>query len=137
MTSAELVGSRPSRRAHARLIVALDGTAATSADLVRALRDAARHEGTVLACAVVDPRADDVERELVRAGLEEQVSRAVEESGVHGRSEATLLEPAVYEALSGAARGGTLVVVQESHRTVLRCAPARTPGRAPIRPHRS
>ena len=38
--------------------------------LVRALRDAARHEGTVLACAVVDPRADDVERELVRAGLE-------------------------------------------------------------------
>jgi hypothetical protein len=133
MTSAELVGSRPSRRAHTRLIVALDGTAETSADLVRALRDAARHEGTVLACAVVDPRADDVERSLVRAGLDVQVSQAVGESGVHGRCEATLLEPAVFDALAGAARGGTLVVVQESHRTVLRCAPARTPGRALVR----
>jgi hypothetical protein len=134
MTSAELVGSRPSRRAHARLIVALDGTASTSADLVRALRDAARHECTVLACAVVDPRADDVERELVRAELDVQVGRAVEESGVPDRSEAALLEPAVFEALSGAARGGTLVVVQENHRTVLRCAPARTPSRPLVRP---
>jgi hypothetical protein len=134
MTSAELVGSRPSRRAHARLIVALDGTASTSADLVRALRDAARHEGTVLACAVVDPRADDVERELVRAELDVQVGRAVEESGVPDRSEAALLEPAVFEALSGAARGGTLVVVQENHRTVLRCAPVRTPSRPLVRP---
>ncbi|WP_138757552.1 hypothetical protein [Modestobacter altitudinis] len=137
MTSAELVGSRPPRRAHARLIVALDGTAATSADLVRALRDAARHEGTVLACAVVDPRAYDAERELVRARLAAQVDRAVEESGVQGRCEATLLEPAVYEALCGAARGGTIVVVQENHRSVLRCAPARTPGRPLVRPHRS
>ena len=135
MTSAEVVGSRPSRRAHTRLIVALDGTAATSADLVRALRDAARHEGTVLACAVVDPRADDVERALVRAGLDAQVSKAVDEVGIQGRCETTLLEPAVFEALCGAARGGTLVVVQESHRSVLRCAPARTPGRALVRPH--
>ena len=134
MTSAEVVGSRPSRRAHTRLIVPLDGTAATSADLVRALRDAARHEGTVLACAVVDARADDVERELVRAGLEEQVRWAVEETGVQGRSETALLEPAVFEALSGAARGGTIVVVQENHRSVLRCAPVRTPGRPLVRP---
>jgi hypothetical protein len=133
MTSAELVGSRPPRRAHARLIVPLDGTAATSADLVRALRDAARHEGTVLACAVIDPRADDLERELVRAALDEQVRRGVEESGVHGPCETTLLEPAVFEALCGAARGGTLVVVQESHRSVLRCAPVRAPGRPLVR----
>jgi hypothetical protein len=130
MTSAELVGRRPPRRAHARLIVALDGTAATTADLVRALRDAVRHEGTVLACAVVESRADDVERELVRAGLEAQVSKAAEEAGVQGRCETTLLEPAVFEALCGAARGGTLVVVRESHRSVLRCAPTRTPGRS-------
>lgn len=135
MTSAELVGSRPPRRAHARLIVALDGTVATTTDLVRALRDAARHEGTVLACAVVDPRADDVERALVRAGLEAQVRRSVEESGVQGRCETALLEPAVFEALAGAARGGTLVVVRENHRSVLRCAPVRTPGRALVRPH--
>jgi hypothetical protein len=134
MTSAELVGSRPPRRGRARLIVALDGTAATSADLVRALRDAARHEGTVLACAVVDPRADDLERELVRAGLEAQVNEAVKVAGVQGRSETTLLEPAVFEALCGAARGGTLVVVQESHRSVLRCAPVRTPSRPLLRP---
>jgi hypothetical protein len=134
MTSAELVGSRPSRRAHARLIVALDGTAATSAELVRALRDAARQEGTVLACAVVGPKADDLERDLVRAELEEQVGRAVEVAGVQGRCETTLLEPAVFEALCGAARGGTLVVVQESHRTVLRCAPVRTAGRPLVRP---
>ena len=134
MTSAELVGSRPPRRAHARLIVALDGTAATTADLVRTLRDAARHEGTVLACAVVAPRADDIERELVRGGLDVQVSKAEEEAGVQGHSETTLLEPAVFEALCGAARGGTLVVVQESHRSVLRCAPTRTPGRPLVRP---
>ena len=134
MTSAEVVGSRPPRRAHTRVIVPLDGTAATSADLVRALRDAARHEGTVLACAVVDPRAADIERDLVRAELEEQVRRAVEVTGVQGRCETTLLEPAVFEALAGAARGGTLVVVQESHRTVLRCAPVRTPGRPLVRP---
>ena len=134
MTSAEVVGSRPPRRAHTRVIVPLDGTAATSADLVRALRDAARHEGTVLACAVVDPRAADLERDLVRAELEEQVRRAVEVTGGQGRCETTLLEPAVFEALAGAARGGTLVVVQESHRTVLRCAPVRTPGRPLVRP---
>src|SRR3954454_899965 len=134
MTSAELVGSRPPRRAHARLILALDGTAATSADLVRALRDAVRHEGTVLACAVVDPRADDAERELVRARLEEQVGRAVEETGLHGRTETALLEPALFEALCATARGGTLVVVQENHRTVLRSAPVRVPGRPLVRP---
>src|SRR3954453_19895595 len=104
MTSAELVGSRPTRRARARLIVALDGTAGTTAELGRALRDAARQEGTVLACAVVDPRADDVEREVVRAGLEEQVCQAVEETGVHGRSETPLLGPAVFGACGGGPR---------------------------------
>ena len=116
------------------MIVALDGTAETSAELVRALQDAVRHEGTVLACAVVDPRADDVERESVRAGLDEQVGRAIEESGVHGHSETTLLEPAIFEALCAPARGGTLVIVQENHHTVLRCAPVRTPSRPLVRP---
>ena len=134
MTSAELVGSRPPRRAHARLIVALDGTAATTADLVR--RTAARTPTptTSAPSAPVAPRADDIERELVRGGLEVQVSKAEEEAGVQGHSETTLLEPAVFEALCGAARGGTLVVVQESHRSVLRCAPTRTPGRPLVRP---
>ena len=46
----------------------------------------------------------------------------------------TVMAAAVFEALCGAARGGVLVVVQESHRSVLRCAPARTPGRPLLRP---
>ena len=68
MTSAEVVGSRPSRRARVRIVVALDGTAATSAELVRALRDAARQEGSVLACAVGSRRADGLGRGLAGAG---------------------------------------------------------------------
>ena len=130
MTSAEVVGSRPPRRARARIVVALDGTAASSAELVRALRDAARQEGSVLACAVVGRRADDVERAVVEAALEEQVARAVAETGVRGRTETALLDPVVFEALCGTARGGTLVVVQENRRTVLRPAPPR----AAVRP---
>jgi|tagenome__1003787_1003787.scaffolds.fasta_scaffold20861633_2 hypothetical protein len=134
MTSAEVVGSRPSRRVHPRLIVPVDGTATSSADLVRALRDAARHEGTVLACAIVDPKADDVERALVRAALEEQVDRAVEQTGIRGHSETALIEPVVFEALCGPARGGALVVVQESRRIVLRPAPLRGHIRPVVRP---
>src|SRR4051794_41883860 len=55
MTSAELVGSRPTRRAHARLIVALDGTAAATAEPVRALRDAAPQGGAGPACGAAPP----------------------------------------------------------------------------------
>ncbi|WP_369140954.1 hypothetical protein [Modestobacter versicolor] len=130
MTSAEVVGSRPSRRARARLLVPLDGSAGSTAELVRALRDAARQEGSVLACAVVGARADDVERALARAALEEQVARAVEASGVRGRTEVALLDEAVFEALCATARGGTLVLVQADRRAVLRSAPLR----APVRP---
>ena len=130
MTSAEVVGSRPSRRARSRIVVALDGTAASSVELVRALRDAARQEGAVLACAVVGRRADDVERAVVEAALEEQVARAVAETGVRGRTETALLDPVVFEALRDTARGGTLVVVQDHRRTVLRPAPPR----AAVRP---
>ena len=125
MTSAEVVGSRPSRRARSRIVVALDGTAATSAELVRALRDAARQEGSVLAVAVVGRRADDVERGLAEAALADQVAAAVAETGVRGRTETALLDPVVFEALCDTARGGTLVVVQQHHRTVLRPAPPR------------
>jgi hypothetical protein len=125
MTSAEVVGSRPSRRARSRIVVVLDGTAATSVALVRALRDAARQEGSVLACALVGPRADDVERAVAEAALAEQVAAAVAETGVRGRIETALLDPVVFEALCDTARGGTLVVVQQHHRTVLRPASPR------------
>lgn len=130
MTSAEVVGNRPPRRARARIIVPLDGSASSSAELVRALQDARRHDGAVLACAVVDDRADDVEREVARTALADQVARAVAEAGVCGHTELALLDPAVFEALVGAARGGALVVVQDHRRTVLRPAPVR----APVRP---
>jgi hypothetical protein len=134
MTSPEAAGSRPSRRVRPRLIVPVDGTAASSADLVRGLRDAARDEGTVLACAIVDPKADDVERALVRAALEEQVDRAVEQTGIRRHSETALIGPVVFEALCGPARGGALVVVQESRRIVLRPAPLRGHVRPVVRP---
>ncbi|WP_164702984.1 hypothetical protein [Modestobacter sp. KNN46-3] len=130
MTSAEVVGSRVSRRARARLLVPLDGTMASSAELMRALRDAVRQDGSVLACAVIGGRTDDVEREVLRAAVEDQVARAVEATGVRGRTEIALLDAAVFEALCGVARGGTLVVVQENRRTVLRSAAPR----APVRP---
>ncbi|MGY1748808.1 hypothetical protein [Modestobacter sp. SYSU DS0511] len=125
MTSAEVVGSRVSRRERARLLVVLDGATGGAAELVRALRDAARQEGSVLACTVVSPRADDVERELARAALQAQVARAEQQTGVRGRTDTALLDPAVFEALSGTARGGSLVVVQEHRRRVLRSAPLR------------
>ena len=125
-----MVGSRPSRRARAQHLVALDGTAASSVELARALRDASRQEGSVLACALVGRRADDVERALVETALETQVARVVAETGVRGRVQTALLDPAVFEALCGTARGGTLVVVQENRRTVLRPAPPR----ASVRP---
>jgi hypothetical protein len=134
MTSAEVVGSRPPRRARARLLVPLDGSCAGYAELVRALRDARRRDAVVLACAVVDDRADDVERALARAALEAQVARAAGETGVANHVETALLEPAVFEALTGATRGGALVVVQEDRRTVLR--PAAPPARVrPIARH--
>ena len=78
--------------------MALDGTAASSAELVRALRDAARQEGSVLACAVVGRRADDVERAVAEAALDDQVARAVAETGVRGRTETALLDAVVFEA---------------------------------------
>ncbi|GAB4079981.1 hypothetical protein GCM10028783_09290 [Modestobacter muralis] len=92
---------------------------------MRALRDAARQEGSVLACAVVDRRADDVERALAEAALTEQVARAVADTGVRGRTETALLDPVVFEALCDTARGGTLVVVHEHGRTALRPASPR------------
>ncbi|WP_156119056.1 hypothetical protein [Modestobacter caceresii] len=133
MTSAEVVGSRPSRRVRARLLVPLDGTAASSAELARALRDAVRQEGSVLACAVVGARADDVERALIRAALETQVAEVVEAIGVQGHTEIALLDEAVFEALCDVGRGGALVVVQENRRTVLRSAPPREPVRPIVR----
>ncbi|WP_249523143.1 hypothetical protein [Modestobacter marinus] len=133
MTSAEVVGSRPSRRARPRLLVPLDGTAASSTELTRALRDAVRQDGSVLACAVVGPRVDDVERAQIRTALEAQVAEVVADTGVHGRTEVALLDAVVFEALCGVGRGGTLVVVQQNRRTVLRSAPPREPVRPIVR----
>ncbi|MEU2349842.1 hypothetical protein [Modestobacter sp. NPDC049651] len=134
MTSAEVVGSRQRRRERARLLVVLDGATDGACELARALRDAVRQEGSVLACAVVHPRADEVERELIRAELTAAVARAECATGVHGRTETALLDPTVFEALAATARGGTLVVVQEHRRAVLRSAPPRPPARLLARP---
>ena len=134
MTSPEVVGSRLPRRERTRLVVVLDGTTDGACELARALRDAVRQEGSVLACAVVRPRADDVERELVRAGLVAAVARAEAATGVCGRTVTALMEPAVFEALAATARGGTMVVVRENRRAVLRPAQPRMPVR-PIAKH--
>jgi nucleotide-binding universal stress UspA family protein len=125
------------RRPAPRLLVEVDGSAAGSGGLVWALREAARREGTVVAIAVLDD-PDDVPlgtRPARRDGtallerVEAQVLRAIGETGVHGRTRISVLDRAVFEALSAAVHGADLVVVGPEGKTLLRPAVPRPPGR--------
>ena len=89
MTSAELVGSRPSRRAHARLIVPLDGTAESSTDFameqaaqVQAYK-AANPGGRVSQGLVVIPTdsASAAQRERYAAYVEARTPRTATPQG--------------------------------------------------------
>jgi 3-dehydroquinate dehydratase len=104
---------------------------------VWALREAARREGTVVAIAVLDEPEDVAlgARTTRRDGavllerLEAQVLRAIAETGVHGRTRASVLDRAVFEAITAATHGADLVVVGPDGKTLLRPAVPRPPGR--------
>lgn len=121
------IGTRES----ARLLVALDGSAASTRQLVWALQEAARREATVLAVALVHDDADDAAWTAARTLLDAQLRHAIGETGVHDRARAALLDEAVYEALTRTAGGADLVMVGP-HRKTVRPAPRRPPVRRPL-----
>jgi nucleotide-binding universal stress UspA family protein len=125
------------RRPAPRLLVEVDGSAAGHGALVWALREAARREGTVVAIAVLDD-PDDVplgtrpvrrDTAALLERVEAQVLRAIAETGVHGRTRTSVLDRAVFEALTAAVHGADLVVVGPEGKTLLRPAVPRPPGR--------
>jgi nucleotide-binding universal stress UspA family protein len=125
------------RRQSPRLLVEVDGSPASQGALVWALREAARREGTVVAISVVDDPADAQlgahptrrDRTAVLERVEAQVLRAIAETGVQGRARTSVLDRAVFEALTAAAQGADLVVVGPEGKTLLRPAVPRPPGR--------
>lgn len=119
---------RPRRRPPA-LLVDVDGSSAAYRSLVWALHEAARREATVVAACVLDEGHDTPVLAAARARVEAQVLRAIAETGVHGRARTAVLERPVFEALSGAARGGDLVLVTGTGKTLLRPAVPRPPAR--------
>jgi len=125
------------RRPAPNLLVEVDGSAAGHGALVWALREAARREGTVVAIAVLDD-PDDLslgtrparrDATALHQRLEAQVLRAIAETGVHGRTRTSVVDRAVFEALSAASHGADLVVVGPEGKTLLRPAVPRPPGR--------
>ena len=130
------------RRQNPWLLVEVDGSPTAAGALVWALREAARREATVVAVCVVDDEGEDglaglaglgrPGRRRIAAALERldaQVLRAIAETGVTGRVRTSVLERPVFEALSSAARGADLVVVNGSGKTLLRPAVPRHPAR--------
>lgn len=122
------IGTRES----ARLLVSVDGSAASTRQLVWALQEAARRDATVLAVALVDADADGDACTAVRTLLDAQLLHAVRQTGVHDRARAALLDSAVYDALTGTTGGADLVMVGPHRKTVLRPAARRPPVRRPL-----
>ncbi|SFK39625.1 universal stress protein [Geodermatophilus ruber] len=127
------------RRQHPWLIVDLDDSPRSHGALVWALREAARREATVVAVAVMDEADDDPLGFLSRHArrtptvalerLEAQVLRAIAETGVIGRTRTAVLDRPIFEALTGAAHGADLVVVNSGGKALLRHAVPRPPTR--------
>lgn len=118
------------RRQNPWLLVAVDETPASYVALIWALREAARREATVVAVSVGDG-TDGIGALLGetstsapdrRAELEARVQRATAESGVTAAVRTAVLDPQVFAALAGAARGADLVFVGAQGKTLLRPA---------------
>ena len=75
-----------------------------------------------MAVALLDSEAPQPQRDALLGTLEAHALCAVGETGVHGRLRTALLDPLVFEALAGTARGGDLVVVRPWGKTLLRHA---------------
>jgi hypothetical protein len=110
------------RRERPRLLVLVDCGLSTQPELAWALREAARRDGGVVAVALLGSEAPQPRRDALLATLEAHGLRAIGETGVHGRLRTALLDPLVFEALAGTARGGDLVVVRPWGKTLLRHA---------------
>lgn len=127
MTDVEPIrlGHLRTRRQPPALLVNVDGTSSAYRSLVWALREAARREATVVAACVLDEGEESLSGAVLaaaRARVDAQVLRAIAETGVHGRSRTAVLERPLFDALSGAARGGDLVLVTGTGKTLLRQA---------------
>ncbi|SEP01877.1 Universal stress protein family protein [Trujillonella endophytica] len=110
----------------------VDGSPSAYRSLVWALHEAARREATVVAACVLDDRdglPSAAATAAARARVDAQVLRAIGETGVHGRVRTAALERPVFDALSGAARGGDLVLVTGTGKRLLRPAVPRPPAR--------
>lgn len=112
----------PPRPEQPRLLVAVDGSGGSQRRLVRALREAARRDATVLAVAVLDTDASADTRIAARTALQAQALTAEIDSGVPGRSRTVLVDPIVYEALARTAGAGDPVVVGWGRATAFRPA---------------
>jgi hypothetical protein len=75
------------------------------------------------------PRPTRSEQARVLHRVEAQVLRAIAETGVHGRARTSVLERPVFDALTAAAHGADLVVVEPERKTLLRPAHPRPPAR--------
>jgi nucleotide-binding universal stress UspA family protein len=118
------------RRRPSALLVDVDGSPAAYRSLVWALHEAARREATVIAACVIDGPGDAAGVvAMARARAEAQLLRAIAETGVHGRARTAVLERPVFDALSGTARGGDLVLVTGTGKALLRHAVPRPPAR--------
>ncbi|WP_409328488.1 hypothetical protein [Trujillonella humicola] len=122
---------RPRRRPPT-LLVDVDGSSDAYRSLVWSLHEAARREATVVAACVLAETAEAHEAPVVaaaRSRVDAQVLRAIAETGVHGRARTAVLERPVFDALSGAAHGGDLVLVTGTGKALLRHAIPRPPVR--------
>ena len=127
------------RRPGPSFVVEVDGTTTADRALVWALREAARREGQVTAVAVVDVPDDPLPgpwsagepsaRAAARARAEAAVVRAIAETGVTGRVRTVVADRPLLDALRTSCRGGDLVLVGGTGRTLLRPVVPRFPGR--------
>ena len=127
------------RRPGPSFVVDVDGSPTGHRALVWALREAARREGQVMAVAAVDVPDDDplpgqrpageAARASALARAEASVVRAIAETGVTGRVRTVSVERPLLDALRTSCRGGDLVLVGGTGRTLLRPVLPRFPGR--------
>jgi len=103
-------------------VVFVDGSSDSTRRLVWALQEAARREALVVALAVVEGDADEGERSARRFLVQAQLQRAVDQTGVQGRSRTAVTDRVLLDAITGAACGSDLVVVGPHSKTMLRPA---------------
>ncbi|MGY1745757.1 universal stress protein [Blastococcus sp. SYSU D00695] len=126
------IGRLRPRREPPSLVVDVDGSPDAQRSLAWALREAARREATVVATCVLDEGPEPPSAAVLAAArdrLDALVLRAIAETGVSGRVRTAVLERPVFDALTGAAHGGDLVLVTATGKTLLRPAVPRPPAR--------